>query len=195
MTLTVTTDRAQIYATLIEWLEIYSGVGSGKVDFLGQEVSRLAKPYATIMILSRGIKTGEDDVISSYDPGTEKIQRITAGPRQLVLQIEVYTDPATDLADAASNPEADELLENALLALDTEPVRELFRTAKIGLLGPPTPINRLDEQLGERWERRAQADITITYSGETFDDGADSGNWVETVEIPTEENGNLIIQE
>ena len=177
MTLTVTTDRPQIYQTIIEWLETYTGVGAGKVIFLNQEIPRPAKPYVGILILNRGIKTGFDDVISSFDVPSQKVQRITAGPRQLVVQIEVYTDPSESLDDT----EADELLENALLALETEDVRETFRVAKIGLLNQTT-INRLDEQLGERWERRAQADITITYSGETFDDGATSGNWVETVD-------------
>lgn len=190
MTITVTTDRKLIYDTIREWLGVYSGLGVDKVMFLNQSASRLQKPYATIMILNRGIKTGFDDVISSFDVPTQKIQRITAGPRLLICQIEVFTDPASE----ANDSEADEILENALLALDTEEVKELFRAAKIGQL-TETPINRLDEQLGERWERRAQSDVTFAYSGETFDDGATSGNWVETVEIPTEENGNLIIND
>lgn len=176
MTLSVTTDRALINSTLISWLETYSGVGAGNVVWLNQAFSRPAKPYVGIVVLNRGIKTGFDDVISSYDIPTEKVQRITAGPRQLILQIEIYSDPSTD----DTTPEADAMLENALLALDTELIRETFRAAKIGLLSH-TPINRLDEQLGERWERRAQADVVITYSGETFDDGADSGNWIEGV--------------
>lgn len=188
MTITVTTDRVLINQTLIGWLAAFTGIAAERIIFLNQTIERPAKPYIGIVVLTRGIKTGTDDVVSSFDVPSQKIQRITAGPRQLVFQIEVYTDPAT----SAATPEADELLENAMLGLDTETIRDSFRAAKIGLLGQ-TPTNRLDEQLGERWERRAQADITITYSGETFDDGADSGNWVETVQIPTEENGNLII--
>jgi hypothetical protein len=190
MTITVTTDRGLIYNTIGTWLGVYSGLGVDKIAFSSQEASRLVKPYASVMILNRGIKTGFDDVISTFDVPTQKIQRITAGPRLLICQIEVFTDPATE----ANDTEADEILENALLALGTEEVKELFRAAKIGQL-TETPVNRLDEQLGERWERRAQSDVTFSYSGETFDDGATSGNWVETVEAPTEENGNLIINE
>jgi hypothetical protein len=48
----------------------------------------------------------------------------------------------------------------------------------------------MDEQLGDRWERRAMAEVQFSYSGETFDDGDGTGNWIETVEAPTEENGN-----
>ena len=177
MTITVTTDRALIYSTLREWLGVYSGLGVEKIAFSMQAASRLVKPYATMMILNRGIKTGIDDVISTYDAGTEKVQRLTAGPRQMVLQVEVFTEPA----ESANDSEADEILENAMLALDTEEVKALFRDAKIGLLRQ-NPVTRLDEQLGERWERRAQSDVTITYSGETFDDGATSGNWIETVD-------------
>lgn len=190
MTITVTTDRKLIYDTIIAWLIASTGFAEDKIQFLNQGESRPPKPFISIMILNRGIKTGTDDVIQSYDVGSQKIQRITAGPRLLICQIEIYTEPATEF----TGTEADEILENALLALDTEEIKALFRAAKIGQL-TETPINRLDEQLGERWERRAQSDVTFTYSGETFDDGATSGNWIETVENPTEENGNLIIQE
>ena len=191
MTLQVTTDRKEIYDTLIAWIVAATGFSADNIIWLNQEISRPSKPYAGILITNRGVKTGEDDVIQSFDDPSQKIQRLNAGPRQLNVQVEVYTDPATE----ANDSEADEILENMLLALETEEVRDLFRTAKIGFLRQDGGINRLDEQLGERWERRAQVDIVITYSGEIFDDGATSGNWIETVEIPTEENGNLIIQE
>jgi hypothetical protein len=177
MTLTVTTDRALIYQTIIGWIKLATGFDSEKVIFLNQEITRPAKPYVGIIILSRGIKTGIDESRSSFDADTQKIQRLTTGPRQMVVQLEVYTNPSESLDDT----EADEVLENILLTLDTEAVKDLFRTAKIGQL-TQTPINRLDEQLGERWERRAQADVTITYSGESFDDGETSGNWIETVD-------------
>lgn len=191
MTLTVTTDHEANLRTILNWLETYSGVGAGKAIWLNQKIGRPAKPYAGIIILNSGLRFGMDSVKETFDVPTQAIQRLTSGPRQLVAQCEVYTDPPATLATA----DAAQMLENALLALESELVRDTFRAAKIGMLSH-TQVNRLDEQFGDRWERRAQADVVFTYSGETFDDGgAGSGNWIETVENPTEDNGNLIISE
>jgi len=184
MTLSVTTDHALVRSTIRTWLMTYAVLG--EVIYANQTTERPPKPYGTLLVLSSGLRSGLDEHIESFNGGSQLIERITAGPRQLVAQVEVYTDPAT----TPSN-EAAELLENALLALDTVLVKDVFRVAKIGVLGH-TSATRLDEQLGDRWERRAVADVTFTYSGETFDDGVtgESGNWIETVEIPTEDNGN-----
>ena len=141
--------------------------------------------------MNTGLRFGFDHTDQQFDTPSNKVQRQTSGPRQLVAQCEVYTDPPAtlDVLDAAQR------LESALFALDTEEVRDTFRAAKIGVLSHGQ-INRFDEQFGDRWERRAQADVKFTYSGETFDDGAGStGDWIETVETPTESNGNLNISE
>lgn len=186
MTLTVTTDHESNLRTILNWLEVYSGVGADKAIWLNQEIKRPAKPYVGILILNSGLRFGTDHVEETFDVGNQVIQRQTSGPRQLIAQCEVYTDPPATLSVA----DAAQMLENALLSLDSELVRDSFRSAKLGVLSH-TQINRLDEQFGDRWERRAQADVIFTYSGETFDDGlGGSGNWIETVEIPTESNGN-----
>ncbi len=191
MTITFTTDHEANLRTILNWLETYSGVGAGKVVWLNQEVPRPTKPYAGILIMNSGMRFGFDYVDETFDDPSQAIQRQTSGPRQLMAQCEVYTDPPATLADA----DAAQRLEDALVALDTEVVRDAFRAAKIGVLSHGQ-INRLDEQFGDRWERRAQVDVMFTYSGETFDDGgAGSGDPIETVEIPTEDNGNLNISE
>lgn len=188
MTISVTTDHALIRKTIRDWLGTYTG--GLEVDYSNQEVPRLPKPCATILILSSGQKTGIAEEREEYSVANDVIERTTTIPTQIVAQCEVYTEPATD----PNTPEAAELLENALLALDAVPVRDAFRVAKLGVLSH-SQITRLDEQLGDRWERRAVADVTFVYSGETFDDGltGDSGNIVETVETPTEEGGNLVL--
>lgn len=186
MTVSVTTDHEANLRAILNWFEVYTGVGAGNVIWLNQATSRPAKPYGGILITSNGLRFGFDHVDQQFDVPTQAVQRQTSGPRQLVCQCEVYTDPPTTLAglDAAQR------LENALLALDSEEVRDAFRAAKIGLLSHGQ-INRLDEQFGDRWERRAQVDVSFTYSGETFDDGGGStGDWVETVEVPSEDNAN-----
>lgn len=190
MTLTVTTDFILIRKTIYDWLLAYAGVSS--VIYANQEVDRPAKPYASIIITSRSLRSGHDEERNSYNGTSGKLERQTSGTRQMIMQCEVYSDPAklpTDL-------EASDLLEGALLALDSELVKSSFRDAKIGILSH-TPIIRLDDQSGDRWERRALSDIVFTYSGETFDDGltGETGNIVETVEIPTEENGNATYNE
>jgi hypothetical protein len=183
--ITVTTDYALNQKAIVDWLKAYAGVG--QVLYADTETPRPPKPYATILFTTRGIRTGFDEERASF--AANVIQRTTTGPRQLNVQAEVYSDPATSAATA----EADRLLEGALLALDTIPVRDSFRAAKLGFLSHGA-ISRLDEIFGNRWERRAVCDLTFCYSGETFDDGgAGSGNWVETVQIPSELNGNQTI--
>lgn len=181
MTITVTTDYEGNLRTILNWLETYSGVGEGKVIWMNQKTSRPEKPYAGILIINTGLRFGFDSVVETFDVPSNLIQRQTSGPRQLTAQCEVYTDPPATLADL----DAAQRLENALLALETELVRDSFRTAKIGMLSHGI-INRLDEQFGDRWERRAQVDVAFMYSGETFDDGgAGSGDWIENAPITT----------
>lgn len=188
MAVTSTTDHEANLRAILNWLETATGL---TVIWLNQEVARPAKPYAGILILNSGQRFGFDYVDQTFDIPSDSVQRQTSGPRQLRAQIEVYTDTPADLTvnDAAR------LLEIALDTLDTEGVRDAFRAAKLGMLSHGI-INRLDEQFGDRWERRAQVDIMFTYSGETFDDGAGaSGDWIETVEVPSEDNGNANIGE
>lgn len=187
MAVTTTTHYADNLRAIISWLEIYTGVGTGKVIFLNQETERPAKPYAGILITTSGLRFGQDYVEQTFDDANQRVQQKTSGPRQLVAQVEVYTDPPVNL----DTKDAAQMLEDAMLALDTLEVRDAFRAAKIGLLNH-TQINRLDEQFNDRWERRAQADITFLYSGEIFDDGVGpSGDWIETVQTPNEKDGTL----
>lgn len=184
MTITVNTNYDKLRSGLIAWLTTYAGVND--VIFSNQAELRPAKPYASLLITSDGIRFGFDYVDESFDVPTQLIQRMVNGPRQMNVQVEVYSDPAT----ATGQLEAAERLNNALLVLDMLPVRDAFKTAGLSFIRH-TSINRLDEQLGQRWERRAQMDVTLLYRGETFDDGGGgSGDWIQTVPTPTEANGN-----
>lgn len=189
--ITDTTNYAGLKTAIRDWLLNYSG-GLTDVIFSNQAEGRPAKPYATILIIVSGIKLGlDDDVIQTFDVPGQAIQREHLGPRQMTIQIEIYSEPAQALTDR----EAADYLNQALHATESIPVRDLFRNAGIALARYTAP-NRLDEQLGERWERRSQTDLTINYTGSIFDDGgAGSGDWVETVETPLEQNGNLTINE
>lgn len=189
MAITVLTDYDAFKNALIDWITTYGGVS--EAIFKNQDAPRPAKPYAAFLITSDNGRFGIDESRQSYDDVNEVIQRNTAGLRKMNVQLDFYTEPAK----AVGEKEAADYLNNLLLTLDTVAVRELFKDANISVLNH-TSVNRLDEQLGDRWERRAQVDLTLLYTGETFDDGGgSSGDWIETVEVPTEDNGNLTLNE
>jgi hypothetical protein len=186
VTLSVTTDRTLFRRTVIAWIVAASGIPAERVIWAAQSTPRPPKPYATIQFPTGSQKFGIDEARAEYNASTEAIERITNGPRATTAQIEMFSDPAT----TPNANEAFELLENAMLALDTVGIRDSFRAAKIGVLDQ-SPARRMDEQLADRWERRALAEITFTYSGETFDDGGGgSGDWIETIPAPTEQDGS-----
>jgi len=189
MAIALLTDFKAFMDAIETWLTTSTGVAT--VIDKNQAEGRPAKPYIAIKINTRGIRFGFDDVIENYNAVSEVIERNVAGPRKMMLQVEVYTDPK----DLATDNEAGDLLEVALMSLEQTFFVELFNSANFSILDH-TPINNLDEQLGERWERRAQTDLTLLYTGETFNDGDDgSGNWIETADAPTELNTNLTITE
>lgn len=185
MTIAVTTNYVNIIQAVRNWLITYAPLA--QVIFLNQAELRPAPPYAAIMVTSDNLTFGLDYVDQQHDGINNVITRNYEGPRQMKVQVDVYTVPAK----ATTDLEAQDYLNRALLSLQTLQARALFRAAKMTVLNH-TPLNRLDEQLGERWERRAQTDLTILYSGELFDDGrtGEDGNYIQTVQVPTQENGN-----
>jgi hypothetical protein len=187
LTLTVTTDRILLKQTILAWLAARTGIPAERWIWANQRTPRPKKPYGTVFFPSGFVKVGIDEQRREFNEYDEILQKTTTGPRTLTAQIEVYTDPATKDADV----EAMELLENAIITLDTDAVRDAFTAAKIGIISQGSP-QALDEQLGERWERRAMCEVVFSYSGESFDDGStgESGNWIETVQVPTEANDN-----
>ncbi len=189
MAIVLKTDFDAIMTAIESWIKTSTSIAN--VIEKNQLGDRPEKPYAAIKINSRGIRIGFDEDIENFNTGSNVIERSIVGPRKMTLQLEFYTDPKT----AMGQNEAGDLLEIALLTLEQPFFVDLFNSAKFSVLDH-TAINNLDEQLGERWERRAQSDLTLLYTGETFNDGDDgSGNWIQTVELPTESNSNLIINE
>jgi len=189
MAIALLTDFNAFMDAIETWLKSSTGVAT--VIDKNQIGDRPDKPYIAIKINTRGIRFGFDDVTENYNAVSEVIERNVAGPRKMMLQVEVYTEPKV----LATDNEAGDLLEIALMSLEQPFFIELFNSANFSILDH-TPINNLDEQLGERWERRVQSDLTLLYTGETFNDGADgSGNWIETADAPTESNTNLNITE
>ena len=105
----------------------------------------------------------------------------------MVVNVQIYTEPAKSTTDI----EAADRLNQAVIVTEHPVLIQQFNDANFSFLGH-TPVIRLDEQLGERWERRASSDLRILYTAESVDDGG-FGEWVTDVEIPTVENNNLIV--
>lgn len=187
MAIVLVTDYAVMKAALLLWLEQQSGTAMGKAIFLNQKADRPATPYATIQVITDNIRTGTDDIRAEYDGGVPQLKYRTVGLREMTVQVQIYAEPA----ESATDVEAADRLNQALITLDHPSINKQFNDANISILGH-TSVVRLDEQLGERWERRAAADLRIMYTAESIDDGS-FGEWVESVQIPRESNGNLIV--
>lgn len=187
MAITLITDYAAMKSSLLLWLRQNSGAGMGKAIFINQVGDRPPKPYATIQVIMDNIKSGFDDIRPEFDDINDLLKYRTAGLREMTIQVQIYTEPAKAITDI----EAADRLNNALIMTEHPSINQQFNDANFSLLGH-TPVIRLDEQLGERWERRAASDLRILYTAESIDDGS-FGEWVESVEIPTVENTNLIV--
>lgn len=187
MAITLITDYSTMKSSILKWLRENSGAGMGKAIFLNQVGDKPEKPYATLQVIADNIKRGDDDIRPEFDAGVPALKYRTVGLREMSVNIQYYTDPAKSISEV----EAADRLNQALILLDHPIIVEQFNDANFSVLSH-TPVSRLDEQLGQRWERRASSDLRILYTAESIDDGS-FGEWVESVEIPTVENGNLIV--
>lgn len=112
---------------------------------------RLPVPYATMRWFS-------DVMLGFADPFkiglaldvSEQVQETW----RLTIQLEVYSKPPGDL----STPDAMQIIEGALLTLQADETIRSFRDAKISFLSHEK-ILEMDEQAGDRWERRSLCDI------------------------------------
>ena len=187
MAITLITNYAAMKSSILQWLRENSGADMGKAIFLNQEGDRPEKPYATLQVMTDNIKTGDDDIRPEFNAGIPELIYRTFGYREMIVNVQLYTEPAK----ASNEIEAADRLNRALILLDHPIIVTQFNDANFSVL-EHTPVIRLDEQLGERWERRASSDLRILYTAESVDDGS-FGEWVESVEIPTVENTNLIV--
>lgn len=172
------TRTADHRAVIFDWFAARTGLGATKIIWVNQPTPRKALPSGTLQILSRGKKIGED-YLQEVQNGNV-IERHYLGVREMVIQAEVHTIPASADADL----EALELLEQALAALNMRQVIDVFQTADLAALDYDI-LGNADIQIGERWERRAIADIRFSYRTILFDDGTDAspddGTFIENI--------------
>ena len=174
-----------IKAAIKDWMALRTGLA---VAWLNQVTPRPTKPYCTIQRIGLGRSIGHDYVQQQHDGGNPGIlEKTYIGLRELTIQAEVYTEPADDDNDL----EALDILELALMTLSAQQTTDAFRLVNLAFIDHEAPI-AMDEQLGERWERRAVADIRFSYRTVLFDDGSDpppdDGQFVDNVAAITEAN-------
>ena len=74
-------------------------------------------------------------------------------------------------------------MNTALAILRTNEVKTLFNDAGLAFSRVLSPPRESNEQLGDRWERRVQADIEFRYTSLVTDKpAAGSGSWIETAD-------------
>lgn len=193
MTTSYDTDYVLIERTLLSWVETYTGIGAGNGRWLNQVMGRPAKPYATLQIIADPIMGGIDAEYQKYNNTTEHIDKVTFGDRRMSLQVTTYTDPPT----AAGQLHARHILNAALASLRSQVVQDLFSSAGLSFWQQLSGVQEIDEQLGQRWEHRAQVDLEFGYVSIFTDkpEAGGDGTWIESLKVDiSEDNGTLIIQ-
>lgn len=159
------TDYAGIKAAIYDWFKARSGLS--RVMWLEQPAPRLQKPYATLQIISRGGAVGFASVYPEMDG--DIIERTYVEEREMTVQFNVYTDPATQNSDL----EATEYMDRALSTLSLQQVVDDFREAKVAALRWQNNHHN-PYQVAEVWERHASVDVMFHYHTQLFDDGLDA---------------------
>ena len=131
--------------------------GTGKVIWKEQAGPRPSRTYASMHVLS-DIEIGLAESQQVADIGGQTINEQVQLLMRMILQLEVYSEAADDLATL----EAMELLEGCLLQLQASQTVRRFRESNVAFMFHERPL-RLDEFTGEHWERRALCDLTFTH--------------------------------
>ena len=184
MTFENKTDYELHEVTIINWLETFAGLSAGSVRMLNQESVRPPLPYGTIQLLVGGVMEGQDSQHFEYNSSTDKLDVITHGPRRMTAQIAVYTEPGREDIEGRS---ARIKLDTAIAALRSPSVLETFQLAGLAFMQLLSPPRAFDEQLGDRWERRMQADLEFGFTSVFVDKStaAEGGiGWIETNDDP-----------
>lgn len=175
---------------MFDWFAARSGLGASKVIWADQNTPRKGLPAGVIQIISRGKKIGEDYVQEILNTTSGLVERTYLGLRRMMVQFDIYTAPRSDDTTLG----ALELLEQALAALSMRQVIDQFQVANLAALDYEI-INAPDVMVGERWEKRAIADVEFSYRTILFDDGTDAapddGQYIKTIDDITEANSTV----
>ena len=169
MALVDKTDWAGFEMALAAWLTAATGL-TGKIRQKDQEAGSPAKPYMTFKMKAGG-REGLDAELRVYNGTTTRYDVVTSGPRRLVVEIAAYTEPPTSgIIDAR------EYVMRALNSLQSPSIKTLFANAGLSFMKSLSDAMDVSEQLGDRWERRVQADLEFGYTAAFIDTStADTG--------------------
>lgn len=172
------TDYPGMKDGLLAWADL--AVGANKTVWADTDFPRLAKPYATLLVMEMGRDQGLDQRVEVDNAGV--METTYTGLREMVLRVRVFADPPGTI----SGVWAQELLQTMLLALSVQSVIDAFRPLGIASLSH-TPIVSRDVHSGDRWEWIAETDVRISYRSTLLDDGLaaapDDGGFIESTDI------------
>ena len=193
MPISYDTDHALIERALLAWIETYGGFAAKSARWKNQVAGRPALPYATLQMINDGLLEGHDAEHQEYDAETDHLRTALYGPRRMTVQVTVYT--VTEASAAHNN--ARKRLTGAVAALRIQAGKDALRAAGLAFLQQLASIRVTDEQLGQRWERRAQVDLEFGFMSLVTDKplAGDPENWLEIVDPITEDDGSIIVTE
>lgn len=179
MTVEYVTDHELIERALIKWLGEHTGIAR----WINHPVGRPPNPYGTIQYITDGVQRGIDATFEKHNATTDKMETVTHGVRSMTIQCTVYTDVET----GPGQRNARNRLVGAVGALRTGTVQREMNDAGLAYMRALTGVQGSDEQLGDRWERRATVDLEFNYISLVTDKPTDptDGQWIDTFDGTT----------
>ena len=160
MTIQLLNDWAAIENAIEAWLEGYTPVAAGSTRWARQMMQRPILPYFTAQVIDGESGEGLDEVVYAPTGVSGSLAVGTAGDRRFTLQLEAYSA----VPGAAGATDARRLVEQAVAALQNPNCMMLLNAVGLAFRTTLSGIQMQDEQLGDRWERRAQTDLEFGYT-------------------------------
>lgn len=181
------TNYSSMRAAVLQWIQIYSGLGVNSVNWINQESGKLAKPFATLYEHQEDSELGLPAFQQFFNQDTQLLETYYGKLRLLRITAEIYSNPAKQPTDI----EAWDYLRNALSVIRSIEVQQIFNKANLSLI-TYSNARRLDEIFDYRWERRVSVDLLFNYAEVVYNDGA-STDYLDTVTLmTTSEEGALV---
>ena len=145
------------------WFIQLTGLASGKVIWMNQMAKRPQRPYLALNIITKPTPLGlpESDITEESGQGKETIFE----NQEMTVSAQYYSDTHALATTAFSYME--KIKQASYLDSSVSYLRQT--TSKLALVDR-SPITNIDEQLGNRWEKRAAMDFIFRYRTSAKDD-------------------------
>jgi hypothetical protein len=97
------------------------------------------------------VRTGIDGAQTTYQPGIDKFNETVFSVKEIIVQIDVYSIDAS----------AEDILNEELVSLQAQEVRDLFSAAGFGVL-TYSDIRNLSEVISARYIKRFSVDLSLS---------------------------------